>query len=834
MPITFDNSNAQSILSQAYNCQGATKTALIVHVLSNGVGSLPSGITYAGVSMTKSQENDQGITGRASIYTLLAPTTGSNNVVITFAGAQPTFTAYMESFDGVGAFLSGTSQTVALTPTAAFPQAFAYGYWQSSSAIQTGGAGAGWVASVGTVRNSNSDGIAIDYVLGDTYLTTGTVYTTTSNGAFTGASIQMAPAIIGVWADFFAFAHAVAPFLDSFQMTAQVPTRQQTPSTQPPNSGRDVSFFPFDGTQLEYTNATTAPKMGSYAFGGAGIGAPGPTPATTPEGTSAVVISPDGTLKIVVGQNGSHMNVYTNSGGAQWVLAPTPAQTPGVALCAAFDPTGKYVTVGSSNTPFIWTFSVSASGVVARQPTPTTLPPGTVNGVAWSHNGNVVAWAGGNTPFYGSYTFTAGVMTANPAPTPFGSVGHGVDWSPDDTVLAFTGGGGNNFRTLAYTPTTGVLVPQPSPVSQLPTTGQNIRWSKDGLNLAASFGLVPWFNTYNFTASTGVSARNATPVSTPPADATFPGSGLSWTELDLTFTQTVTPTFTATPTFTSTPTFTATPTNTATRSMTPTFTQTSTNTVTPSATPTVTATSTFTATPTTTPTSSNTSTSTPTFTFTSTATPTSSNTSTATPTFTRTVTPTSTNTSTISPTWSSTRTSTSTPTVTKTRTVTTTSTRTPTNTTTPTATPGCVNTGDTTAETYGYSAFPALLGNKYSIPNIGTIRYFAIFLSGTGGSVQMALYSSPGVPPSAKVIESTIGVATYGWNYLTATATVIYPGNYWLLFQASNTAVKVVQTTGSDLFIQSTASSFGHMPTTVAGRLYYKRTKYSAYVQVCN
>lgn len=304
--------------------------------------------------------------------------------------------------------------------------------------------------------------------------------------------------------------------------------------------------------------------------------------------------------------------------------------------------------------------------------------------------------------------------------------------------------------------------------------------------------------------------------------------GVAWDmgaiENIVTATFTVTPTFTQTPTSTVTPTFTSTGTST----MTPTYTATPTFTATPSST--VTPTITLTSTNTPTATSTFTPTATPSFTRTVTGT----STSTSTPTFTSTVTPTSTSTSSITQTRTITRTFSATPSKTVSATRTRTSTASPSPSVTPTFTPACRPYGNATPETYGYVAFPAITGNKYQLLTRGMVSFFAVYLTATGGSIQMGLYTSPGVPPSALAVHSTVKPAVYGWNYLTASAEVVGPGNYWLVMVASNTAVKAVQTTGSDLFIQSVPTTFGIMPQTVSGNLYYKRRKYSAYISLCN
>lgn len=222
-------------------------------------------------------------------------------------------------------------------------------------------------------------------------------------------------------------------------------------------------------------------------------------------------------------------------------------------------------------------------------------------------------------------------------------------------------------------------------------------------------------------------------------------------------------------------------------------------------------------------------TSTPTFTPTSTSTATPSRTATVTPTFSLTSTRTSTPTTTPSPT--ATRTVTPSPTRTATRTAS------PSPTATPSSTPACIVYGVTTPVTGGggYAAFPAVTGNKYTVLNQGHIGYFAVYLTAAAsGSIQMGLYRGPGVNPGNLAAHSGVATAVFGWNYLTASSEIINPGDYWVMMVSSNTAPKAAQRPGKDVFIQEVPTTFGIMPKTISGRLYYQRMQYSAKFEVCN
>lgn len=107
MAISFDDAtsaaaNSQSSLTFAHPVASQSNGLLIVsvsHVTSDSISS----VTYAGVAMTlvDSASNGSGGTGRVlSMYRLIAPATGSNNVVVTLAAAS-IFAVSAQSFYGV-------------------------------------------------------------------------------------------------------------------------------------------------------------------------------------------------------------------------------------------------------------------------------------------------------------------------------------------------------------------------------------------------------------------------------------------------------------------------------------------------------------------------------------------------------------------------------------------------------------------------------------------------------------------------------------------------------------------------------------------------------------
>jgi len=88
MAIAFDlgtgilPTNGSTTITQAHTCTGSD-LILVVQFSDNNASDIVTGITYNGVSMTRSQfYTTVGRTGRMYTYYLINPATGSNNVVV--------------------------------------------------------------------------------------------------------------------------------------------------------------------------------------------------------------------------------------------------------------------------------------------------------------------------------------------------------------------------------------------------------------------------------------------------------------------------------------------------------------------------------------------------------------------------------------------------------------------------------------------------------------------------------------------------------------------------------------------------------------------------------
>jgi len=101
------NTTSASSLTYSHTCTGSNRI-LFVGVFSGGPGpgSVPcTGVTYAGVAMTKIDSNAPQANWDLSLWYLINPASGANNVIITLSGT--TTTLYGDSVSYTGAKQSG-------------------------------------------------------------------------------------------------------------------------------------------------------------------------------------------------------------------------------------------------------------------------------------------------------------------------------------------------------------------------------------------------------------------------------------------------------------------------------------------------------------------------------------------------------------------------------------------------------------------------------------------------------------------------------------------------------------------------------------------------------
>jgi len=149
-----------------------TNRLLVVGVTTAGAaGTNPSGVTYNSVVMTNAGTTDDGAGTGVSLWYLVAPATGANNVVVTFSGS-PSYTVGIESFTGVhqstpvggSTSATGTSTAPSVAVTSAAGDRVVDSLALKTTTAPTVGAGQTqqWNETVSSIRGTGSRERATD------------------------------------------------------------------------------------------------------------------------------------------------------------------------------------------------------------------------------------------------------------------------------------------------------------------------------------------------------------------------------------------------------------------------------------------------------------------------------------------------------------------------------------------------------------------------------------------------------------------------------------------------------------------------------------------------
>lgn len=207
MAIAFDSANKTAFASTdgsnqrtlSHTCTG-TDLGLIVFIRNNANSDTLTGVTYNGVSMNQALKFHEtgGNSAYVYIYTLTGPTTGTNNIVASFSGAE-TVTIFSHSYTGVSqtsmvdATSSGsaTASSLTLSTTTVADNCWVATQFRAYAANET--------ASTGfTTRNTKVDGgISGDNNAAKTPPGAVTERITCSNGYVAAVGISIAPSVAG-------------------------------------------------------------------------------------------------------------------------------------------------------------------------------------------------------------------------------------------------------------------------------------------------------------------------------------------------------------------------------------------------------------------------------------------------------------------------------------------------------------------------------------------------------------------------------------------------------------------------------------------------------------
>lgn len=95
-----DSGASVSSLSYAHTCSGVNRFLLVSIENANAAGDIVTGVTYAGVSMSRVNTFALSTLGQGYVYQLAAPSLGSNNIVIS-TSTTTTLAARSASYTGV-------------------------------------------------------------------------------------------------------------------------------------------------------------------------------------------------------------------------------------------------------------------------------------------------------------------------------------------------------------------------------------------------------------------------------------------------------------------------------------------------------------------------------------------------------------------------------------------------------------------------------------------------------------------------------------------------------------------------------------------------------------
>jgi 6-phosphogluconolactonase (cycloisomerase 2 family) len=251
-------------------------------------------------------------------------------------------------------------------------------------------------------------------------------------------------------------------------------------------------------------------------------------PATLPsQNANDVAFSADGRLMAVAidADAGGTIKIYSISGTTPTFLVTPGSGTSSQASGVAFSDDGQFLAAAQSNSAdFLDVWSITGTGSSASFSNITanvgTKPAAATTGVAFSPDGNFLAFSHGTTPFVtiyqisgsgGSATFT---KLSDPSSLP-ASTGNGVSFSND-----------SRFMAVAHTTTPFVTIYEingttftklDNPANLPAGNGQDVKFSRDGNWMAVAHTTTPFVTIYSIDGTTFTKAAN--PATLPDADS---------------------------------------------------------------------------------------------------------------------------------------------------------------------------------------------------------------------------------------------------------------------------------------------------------------------------
>lgn len=203
------------------------------------------------------------------------------------------------------------------------------------------------------------------------------------------------------------------------------------------------------------------------------------------------------------GESGIGANSFGNPG-----TLPT-----GAGQCVAAHPSGAFVVIGHTTTPFMSAYPFDSSGFGTKIANPATLPAAQVNAVDWSPVGDFLAAGSQTSPYIQVWPFTFagatgsfGSVVANPATLPgagpAAAVGKSIAWHPAGTFIAMIMSSSPYLYIVAFNRSTGAFGASVTINYTPPAQLLSIRWTPDGQYLVCGTSASPYIVVLDFSAST--------------------------------------------------------------------------------------------------------------------------------------------------------------------------------------------------------------------------------------------------------------------------------------------------------------------------------------------
>jgi hypothetical protein len=302
------------------------------------------------------------------------------------------------------------------------------------------------------------------------------------------------------------------------------------PSTLPPSGVVSISFNP-NGTAIAL-GTRFSPLLNVYAWSPNGFGAKYTNPVTTFGGFN-VSFNPSGNV-LATNEPGFSSDpargirayAWSSSGFGSKYTDPVVLQSFSTGM--DFHPSGNAVVVNTStNDPItsLYAYSFSTSTGFGTLASNTTAGISGITGgpVKFHPSGNAVGYVIQTSPYNPVYAWSSsgfGTKFANPSTALPGIFGFGISdlaWSPDGNAVAFTSI--NDPWLLAYAWSNGYSTkysdPGITPISPFNNPYNAVSFSPNGTAIAAVYRFSPYITVYRWSNSTGFGTKFSDPVTLP-------------------------------------------------------------------------------------------------------------------------------------------------------------------------------------------------------------------------------------------------------------------------------------------------------------------------------